>query len=86
MIVNFSCFSTSCRLDSTTVSKALVASSKTKIFGFLIRALAMATLCFCPPLSLLPLSPTSLSRPYFSKRSPACAFIKASLASSSVAS
>jgi len=30
-------------------SRAEVASSKTKILGFLIRALAMAILYFCPP-------------------------------------
>ena len=30
-------------------SSALVASSQSRISGLLVRALAMATLCFCPP-------------------------------------
>ena len=44
-------------------SKADVASSKIKIFGFLRSALAMATLCFSPPESFRPLSPTIVSYP-----------------------
>ena len=44
-------------------SKADVASSKIKILGFLRRALAMATLCFSPPESFRPLSPTIVSYP-----------------------
>ena len=42
-------------------SKADVASSKINIFGFFKSALAMATLCFSPPESLRPLSPTIVS-------------------------
>lgn len=34
---------------SLSVSRAEVASSRSRILGFLTRALAMATLCFCPP-------------------------------------
>lgn len=45
------------------LSNAEVASSKSKIYGFLIIALAMATLCFCPPDIWEPLIPTSLSNP-----------------------
>ena len=44
-------------------SKADVASSKIKILGFLRSALAMATLCFSPPESFRPLSPTIVSYP-----------------------
>ena len=43
------------------VSKAEVASSKSKIFGFLTRALAIATRCFCPFDSLSPFVPTLVS-------------------------
>ncbi|RNA07412.1 hypothetical protein BpHYR1_020327 [Brachionus plicatilis] len=42
-------------------SKLDVASSYTKMYGFLSMVLAMATLCFSPPLSLRPLSPTIVS-------------------------
>ena len=34
-----------------------------KTFGFRINALAMATRCFCPPLSIIPLLPTCVERP-----------------------
>jgi hypothetical protein len=40
-----------------------VASSKMRILGSLIRALAMAILCFYPPESLTPLSPTMVLNP-----------------------
>lgn len=43
---------------SVWVSKALVASSKRIIVGAFSKVLAIATLCFSPPLSLKPLSPT----------------------------
>jgi len=46
------------------LSKAEVASSKSNIFGFLIIALAMATLCFCPPEIWDPFTPTFLSKPF----------------------
>lgn len=46
--------------SSVYLSKADVASSKISIFGFLIIALAIATLCFCPPDKRLPLEPTDL--------------------------
>ena len=48
---------------SVFVSNADVASSKTNIFGFFKRALAIATLCFSPPESFNPLSPTKVSYP-----------------------
>ncbi|VFQ73563.1 unnamed protein product [Cuscuta campestris] len=48
----------SCTDRSDSVSSALVASSRRKIFGALIMALAIATLCFCPPDICTPLSPT----------------------------
>lgn len=44
-------------------SSADVASSKINIFGFLIKALAIAILCFYPPDSLLPLRPQILLKP-----------------------
>mmetsp|Transcript_25540 Transcript_25540/g.59857 ORF Transcript_25540/g.59857 Transcript_25540/m.59857 type:complete len:105 (-) Transcript_25540:262-576(-) len=46
---------------SDSASKALVASSRSRIFGFLTRARAIAILCFCPPLNCTPRSPTSVS-------------------------
>mmetsp|Transcript_23973 Transcript_23973/g.56520 ORF Transcript_23973/g.56520 Transcript_23973/m.56520 type:complete len:172 (-) Transcript_23973:1243-1758(-) len=46
---------------SDSASKALVASSRRRIFGFRTRARAMAILCFWPPLSCTPRSPTSVS-------------------------
>ena len=44
-------------------SKALVASSKIKIFGFLYIALAIAILCFWPPDIFIPSLPTLVSKP-----------------------
>mmetsp|Transcript_11579 Transcript_11579/g.19601 ORF Transcript_11579/g.19601 Transcript_11579/m.19601 type:complete len:98 (+) Transcript_11579:142-435(+) len=41
----------SCTRASLSASNADVASSSSKILGFRTRALAMATRCFCPPLS-----------------------------------
>ena len=43
---------------SVFVSKEDVASSNTNIFGFFKSSLAMAILCFSPPESLRPRSPT----------------------------
>jgi len=43
------------------VSKAEVASSKSKILGFFSKALAIAILYFCPPESMFPFVPTYLS-------------------------
>ena len=48
---------------SVRVSKELVASSKIRIGGFFKRVLAMATLCFSPPESFKPLSPTTVLMP-----------------------
>lgn len=39
----------SCTTRSDLESNALVASSKRRILGFFMIALAMAILCFCPP-------------------------------------
>ena len=50
-----------CTINSLVLSKAEVASSSNKIFGSLINALAIATLCFCPPLNCSPPSPTCVS-------------------------
>jgi hypothetical protein len=47
-------------LFSVIISRAEVASSNTRIFGFVIKALAIANLCFYPPESLTPFSPTSV--------------------------
>lgn len=46
---------------SLSVSSAEVASSNTKILGFLSKARAMAILCFWPPDSSIPRSPTVVS-------------------------
>mmetsp|Transcript_38528 Transcript_38528/g.53493 ORF Transcript_38528/g.53493 Transcript_38528/m.53493 type:complete len:87 (-) Transcript_38528:1654-1914(-) len=43
--------------SSLSTSKALVASSRIKILGFLRTARAMARRCCCPPLSESPRSP-----------------------------
>ncbi len=48
-------------MDSLCVSNADVASSSSNMLGFRTRALAMAILCFCPPESCAPLSPTKVS-------------------------
>ena len=52
---------------SLSVSSALVASSRSRIFGFRISARAIAILCFCPPLSCDPFFPHRVSS--FSGRS-----------------
>ena len=78
----------SCTNLSLSVSKAEVASSKIMIGGFLRTALAMETLCFCPPESLFPSSPILVK--YFSGSSSMnwCAFaiFAAAITSASVAS
>lgn len=43
---------------SLSASSALVASSRSKTLGFISRALAIAILCFWPPESRIPRSPT----------------------------
>lgn len=48
---------------SSLESRAEVASSRIKIDGRLINALAMATLCFCPPESEAPRDHMSVSYP-----------------------
>mmetsp|Transcript_7846 Transcript_7846/g.35626 ORF Transcript_7846/g.35626 Transcript_7846/m.35626 type:complete len:154 (+) Transcript_7846:163-624(+) len=48
---------------SLSASSAEVASSRSKTLGFTMIARAMAILCFCPPESLIPRSPTHVSRP-----------------------
>mmetsp|Transcript_29454 Transcript_29454/g.85874 ORF Transcript_29454/g.85874 Transcript_29454/m.85874 type:complete len:102 (-) Transcript_29454:1603-1908(-) len=53
--------SAACTTRSLLLSNALVASSRMSIFGWPTRALAMATLCFCPPLSWLPPWPTGVA-------------------------
>mmetsp|Transcript_6156 Transcript_6156/g.21640 ORF Transcript_6156/g.21640 Transcript_6156/m.21640 type:complete len:356 (-) Transcript_6156:151-1218(-) len=53
--------SASCTTFSLSLSSALVASSSSRMRGFFSTALAMATRCFCPPLSWIPRSPTSVS-------------------------
>mmetsp|Transcript_25815 Transcript_25815/g.36045 ORF Transcript_25815/g.36045 Transcript_25815/m.36045 type:complete len:105 (-) Transcript_25815:1792-2106(-) len=49
--------------NSDSASRADVASSSSSIFGLSRIARAMATLCFWPPLSCTPLSPTKVSYP-----------------------
>mmetsp|Transcript_115429 Transcript_115429/g.200363 ORF Transcript_115429/g.200363 Transcript_115429/m.200363 type:complete len:122 (-) Transcript_115429:162-527(-) len=53
----------SCTCCSVPESSADVASSKIRIRGSFSNALAMATRCFCPPDSMAPESPTSVSKP-----------------------
>ena len=48
---------------SLSVSSAEVASSRSKTLGFLSRARAIATLCFCPPDNWVPFSPTEVLYP-----------------------
>mmetsp|Transcript_5121 Transcript_5121/g.17069 ORF Transcript_5121/g.17069 Transcript_5121/m.17069 type:complete len:84 (+) Transcript_5121:3392-3643(+) len=48
---------------SVAVSSALVASSASSSLGERRNARAIATLCFSPPLSFTPRSPTIVSRP-----------------------
>mmetsp|Transcript_56218 Transcript_56218/g.127066 ORF Transcript_56218/g.127066 Transcript_56218/m.127066 type:complete len:115 (-) Transcript_56218:1644-1988(-) len=52
-----------CTTRSEAVSSAEVASSKIKIAGSLITALAIAMRCFWPPESRMPFSPTAVSKP-----------------------
>ena len=52
-----------CTIPSDCVSKALVASSRSKMGGFETIALAIAIRCFCPPESKKPRSPTGVSYP-----------------------
>lgn len=54
----------SCTIDSVAESKLEVASSKIIICEFFSKALAIPTLCFSPPDSLSPLSPTIVSYPF----------------------
>jgi len=50
---SFKCFK-SCKIAPVVCgSRALVASSQRRTFGSFARALAIATLCFCPPESWL---------------------------------
>ena len=49
---------------SDKVSSELVASSRINIFGSLYNSLAIKSLCFCPPESLKPFSPTLVSYPF----------------------
>mmetsp|Transcript_40919 Transcript_40919/g.47053 ORF Transcript_40919/g.47053 Transcript_40919/m.47053 type:complete len:105 (+) Transcript_40919:299-613(+) len=53
----------SCTTFSDWLSSALVASSKSRTLGFLTIALAIATLCFCPPDNFSPRGPTILLNP-----------------------
>mmetsp|Transcript_16752 Transcript_16752/g.32055 ORF Transcript_16752/g.32055 Transcript_16752/m.32055 type:complete len:84 (+) Transcript_16752:710-961(+) len=49
-----------CTIFSLSESRALVASSRSRILGRLTRARAMATRCFCPPDMACPPSPTGV--------------------------
>ena len=48
-------------MPSLTLSRADVASSRSKILGFFKKALAIAILCFCPPESEPADPPTTVS-------------------------
>ncbi len=78
-----------CRiLASVAVSTALVESSRISTLGFFIRALAMQSLCFCPPDTLVPPCSIKVSYPWgiFCINSSAQASSQACLHSSRVAS
>lgn len=60
-VKNFTLSRAFCTLASDEVSKALVASSSSKIRGLRTSARAIAILCFCPPESDAPRSPTNVS-------------------------
>lgn len=51
----FALSSAFCTTLSLSLSSAEVASSSRRIFGFLIKARAMAMRCFCPPDNAVPL-------------------------------
>ena len=53
---------------SVALSSALVASSRMRIEGFFRNTRAIEMRCFCPPESLTPRSPTSVSYPLGSER------------------
>lgn len=62
MVLSFcALFKASWTISSFCASKAEVASSNNNNLGSFNRALAMATLCFWPPESCDPLSPTNVS-------------------------
>mmetsp|Transcript_64171 Transcript_64171/g.143435 ORF Transcript_64171/g.143435 Transcript_64171/m.143435 type:complete len:121 (+) Transcript_64171:640-1002(+) len=89
IVVRF-CFATTwssaaCTTFSLSLSSADVASSSSSTAGFLISARAIATRCFCPPLSCVPPSPTCVSYPSLrSEDTKSCAF--AIFAASSISS
>lgn len=61
VLLSFCAFSrASCTIPSLCASSAEVASSNSNNFGSLTKALAMAILCFWPPESWEPLSPTNV--------------------------
>mmetsp|Transcript_38638 Transcript_38638/g.93619 ORF Transcript_38638/g.93619 Transcript_38638/m.93619 type:complete len:112 (+) Transcript_38638:527-862(+) len=70
--------------NSDSASNALVDSSSITIGGFFRINRAIATRCFCPPESCVPLVPTTVSRP--SGKSAANSNTYANLAASSTAS
>mmetsp|Transcript_7549 Transcript_7549/g.20708 ORF Transcript_7549/g.20708 Transcript_7549/m.20708 type:complete len:91 (-) Transcript_7549:1746-2018(-) len=55
--------SAACTIFSDLLSNADVASSSSKIAGFLMSARAIAMRCFCPPDNLLPPWPTCVEYP-----------------------
>mmetsp|Transcript_28202 Transcript_28202/g.66781 ORF Transcript_28202/g.66781 Transcript_28202/m.66781 type:complete len:131 (+) Transcript_28202:114-506(+) len=63
-----------CTLDSDSASKADVASSSNRTLGFLTRARAIATRCFCPPLSWAPFSPVLVWYPSVNSETKPSAF------------
>ncbi|EDZ69933.1 hypothetical protein AWRI1631_134400 [Saccharomyces cerevisiae AWRI1631] len=76
------------RACSVCVSRALVASSKNMILAFFNSTLAIASLCFSPPLIINPRSPTMVSKPCgnFLIKGASWAFSTTVITSSSVAS
>ncbi|KAL5774112.1 hypothetical protein ACOSP7_011669 [Xanthoceras sorbifolium] len=58
VLFTFTASNVSCTICSDSASNALVASSSSRILRSFSMALAMAILCFCPPESCVPRSPT----------------------------
>ena len=71
---------------SVAVSTALVESSNINTLGFFTSALAIQSLCFCPPEKLLPPCSTTVSHPSFEVNTKsALALLRAQVSSSSLA-
>mmetsp|Transcript_17390 Transcript_17390/g.43733 ORF Transcript_17390/g.43733 Transcript_17390/m.43733 type:complete len:132 (-) Transcript_17390:1344-1739(-) len=75
--------SASCTTRSLAASSADVASSSSRMRGALTTARAIATRCFCPPLSCTPRSPTCVLYPSGRAAMKSCALAARAAASTS---